>query len=112
MVKTVGIVAKYGEEKAEQIMRTTIPWLEGRGMEVLVEAEFGTTGGRVALKAEMAARADLVVVLGGDGTLLSIARLVERPEVPIVGVNLGGLGFITEIALDELEQALQAVLGP
>ena len=50
MVNVVAIVAKYGEEKAETLMRTTIPWLEGRGMEVLVEAEFGTTGGRVAQK--------------------------------------------------------------
>ena len=50
MVNVVAIVAKYGEEKAETLMRTTIPWLEGRGMEVLVEAEFGATGGRVAPK--------------------------------------------------------------
>ena len=111
MVNVVGIVAKYGEEKAETLMRSTIPWLEGRGMEVLVEAEFGTTGGRVAQKAEMAERADLIIVLGGDGTLLSIARLVERPEVPIVGVNLGGLGFITEIAMDELEEVLASTIA-
>lgn len=111
MVRIVGIVAKYGEEKAEEIMRATIPWLEGRGMEVLVEAEFAAAGGRVADKEELAARADIVVVLGGDGTLLSIARLVERPEVPIVGVNLGGLGFITEIAVDELEEVLHSTIS-
>lgn len=111
MVKTVGIVSKYGEQKAEQIMSTAIPWLENRGMEVLVEVEFASTGGRVAPKTEMAARADLIIVLGGDGTLLSIARLVERPEVPIVGVNLGGLGFITEIVVDELEEVLASTIS-
>ena len=54
---------------------------------------------------------DLIVVLGGDGTLLSIDRLVERPDVPIIGVNLGGLGFITEIAADELESILTKTLA-
>ena len=51
----------------------------------------------------MATKADLIISLGGDGTLLNIAPLVERPDVPILGVNLGGLGFITEVAVDELE---------
>jgi NAD+ kinase len=48
--------------------------------------------------------------LGGDGTLLNIAPLVDRPEVPILGVNLGGLGFITEVAVDELEAVLSKTL--
>jgi NAD+ kinase len=58
----------------------------------------------------MAAQADLIIALGGDGTLLNIAPLVERPDVPILGVNLGGLGFITEVAVDELEGVLAKTL--
>jgi NAD+ kinase len=58
----------------------------------------------------MAAKADLIISLGGDGTLLNIAPLVERPEVPILGVNLGGLGFITEVAVDEFESVLSKTL--
>jgi NAD+ kinase len=58
----------------------------------------------------MAAKADLIISLGGDGTLLNIAPLVERPDVPILGVNLGGLGFITEVAVDELEAVLSKTL--
>jgi NAD+ kinase len=58
----------------------------------------------------MAARADLIISLGGDGTLLNIAPLVERPDVPILGVNMGGLGFITEVAVDELEAVLSKTL--
>ena len=110
MIKTVGLVAKYGEAKAVEIAGWLIPWLKKKDMQVLVEAGFNASGGHPCDKQEMASKADLIVVLGGDGTLLSIARLVERVEVPIIGVNLGGLGFITEIAADELESVLDKTL--
>lgn len=106
MTEFIGFVAKHGEAKARKLMEWAIPWLERRGLKILVEAECRDVGGRVATKQEMATAADLIVVLGGDGTLLSIAHYVERPELPIIGVNLGGLGFITEIAPDELEDVL------
>ncbi|MDP6559313.1 MAG: NAD(+)/NADH kinase [Candidatus Binatia bacterium] len=111
MIRAVGFVAKYGEPKAFEIARWAVPWLREKGKQVLVETGFNGVGGRSVNKKEMARRADLIVVLGGDGTLLSIARLVERPDVPIIGVNLGGLGFITEIAADELESILTKTLA-
>jgi NAD+ kinase len=111
MINVVGLVAKYGEMKAVEIAGWLVPWLKKKSIEVLVEAEFDRAGGRVCHKDEMAKEADLIIVLGGDGTLLSIARLVENPDVPIVGVNLGGLGFITEIAADELESVLAKTLA-
>ena len=110
MIKTVGLVAKYGEAKAVEIAGWLIPWLKKKDMQVLVETGFNVSGGYPCDKQEMASKADLIVVLGGDGTLLSIARLVERVEVPIIGVNLGGLGFITEIAANELESVLDKTL--
>lgn len=110
MHHVIGIVAKYGEKKAGQIMRWAISRLQQKGMTVLVEPEFDLVGAVVSDKEEMADRADLIVVLGGDGTLLSIARLVMRPQVPIVGVNLGGLGFMTEITPDEFKEIFDEVL--
>src|SRR5512142_1271651 len=110
MIRVVGLVAKYQEPKAAEMVRWLIPWLKKRGKKVLVED--GLAGGAApsCSKKEMAAKADLIVSLGGDGTLLNIAPLVERPEVPILGVNLGGLGFITEVAVDELEPVLAKTL--
>jgi NAD+ kinase len=110
MIRTVGLVAKYNEPKAAQMVRWLIPWLKKRGKSVCVENGLAHRGARSCSKKEMALEADLIISLGGDGTLLNIAPLVVRPEVAILGVNLGGLGFITEVAVDELEAVLSKTL--
>jgi NAD+ kinase len=110
MIRTVGLVAKYNEPKAARAVRWLIPWLKKRGKKVCVENGLTRKGARSCSKKEMAAEADLIISLGGDGTLLNIAPLVVRPEVPILGVNLGGLGFITEVGVDELETVLRKTL--
>jgi NAD+ kinase len=110
LIRVVGLVAKYEEPKAAEMVRWLVPWLKEKKRRVLVETGLYKNGARACSKEEMAKRADLIVVLGGDGTLLSVARLVERPKVPILGVNLGGLGFITEVAVDELETVLEETL--
>jgi NAD+ kinase len=110
MIRTVGLVAKYNEPKAAQMVRWLIPWLKKRGKRVCVENGLAHRGARSCSKKEMALEADLIIALGGDGTLLNIAPLVVRPEVAILGVNLGGLGFITEVAVDELESVLSKTL--
>ena len=111
MIRTVGLVAKYQERKAAQMVRWLIPWLKKRGKKVCVENGLARAGAQSCSKKEMAFKADLIISLGGDGTLLNIAPLVERPEVPILGVNLGALGFITEVAVDELESVLSKTLS-
>jgi NAD+ kinase len=110
MIRVVGLVAKYQEPKAAEMVRWLVPWLKQKGKKVLVEDGVIHGAGVSYTKKQLAAKADLIISLGGDGTLLNIAPLVERPEVPILGVNLGGLGFITEVAVDELEPVLTKTL--
>lgn len=90
-----------------------LPWLRERGREVALDQEAAIVlpGAEAGLpRAEVVGWSDLVIVLGGDGTILSVSRLIGPREVPILGVNLGGLGFLTEITLDEVIPALEAVL--
>ncbi len=110
MISTVGIVAKSQEPKVVRLVRGLVPWLEKRGKKILVENGIPGSAAASCTKEEMARQADLIISLGGDGTLLSIASLINTPEVPILGVNMGGLGFITEMAATELEPVLIRIL--
>jgi NAD+ kinase len=112
-VQCIGIAVKPNKPEAGPILRDVMGWMRARGCEVLLD-EVGAAvsdSPRPGLpRAEIVAKADLLVVLGGDGTLLAVARLIGSREVPILGVNLGGLGFLTEITLEELFPTLEAIL--
>jgi NAD+ kinase len=114
-VKRVGIVAKPGAAEARGVLTELLDWLTARGLGAVLEKETAAlvpaaTAPSVG-KAELPAQVDLVVVLGGDGTLLSMARAVGDLGVPLLGVNLGGLGFLTATTLDEMRPALEAALA-
>jgi len=113
-VRRVGIVAKPDAPRAPEVVTRLVDWLTERGIDVTLEKE---TAGIVpavrataANKAELPGLSDLLIVLGGDGTLLSMARAVGDLGVPILGVNLGGLGFLTATTLDEMLPSLQAAV--
>jgi NAD+ kinase len=112
-MKHIGIVAKRNRPAALALARRLVTWLRRRRKTVLVETEVASilrlSDG--VSKQEMMERADLVVVLGGDGTLLSVARHSGSRRVPVLGVNLGGLGFLTDVRPEEAFQALERVLA-
>ena len=89
-----------------------VGWTRAEGLEALAEAAAADAiGARAAELSELAQTVDLLVVLGGDGTLLGVARMLGDREIPILGINLGALGFLTEIATDEAHDALRRVVA-
>ena len=108
---TVGIVPRLHNEPASQLAREMVARLAERGVQAVVEAEAGVSGVPTAPGRELGATADLIVVLGGDGTLIHAAGLCAGREVPILGVNMGTLGFLTEFPRDRVWEALDAALA-
>jgi len=114
-VTRVGLVAKPDAAEARSVILQLLDLFGSRGLTVVLEKE---TAGLVpdasvaaAGKGELPGQVDLVIVLGGDGTLLSMARAVGDLGVPILGVNLGGLGFLTATTLEEMLPALERLLA-
>ncbi len=111
-MRSIGLILKHGQPRAYEVGRTVIEWLQARGCEVWVERDAAAhlPKARVAGRAEMAGMVELFLVLGGDGTLLSVARLLVTREVPILGINLGGLGFLTAVTVEEALPMIERVL--
>jgi NAD+ kinase len=110
-MKRIGIIAKQNKPEAVQVVKELVGWLKDHKVECFVEPEMAQFVSHASLdKDEMPLAVDMVVVLGGDGTLLAAARALQKNRIPLLGVNLGGLGFLTEITLDELYPMLEAIL--
>ena len=112
-VRRVGIVGRYNTPGIAQPLKRLATFLVGRGIDVLVEAETSSLirlrSYPVATITELGTLADLVIVIGGDGTMLSVSRQLAMHGVPLIGINQGRLGFLTDIALAEMETALSAM---
>ena len=105
----IAVVSKPQKEELTRLLPELIGWLRQRGYEPLLDQESGkyTTAAPVVDRAAMPAYAPgLVIVLGGDGTLLSVARIFAATGTPILSVNLGFLGFLTEVRLADLYATL------
>jgi NAD+ kinase len=111
-VKRVGLIAKPHAPGLSELLHRLLPWLTQRHVDVFLDADTASAVGETSSYARtiIPDLVDFVMVLGGDGTLLSVARLLEERDIPILGINLGSLGFLTEITTAELFPRLQKVL--
>jgi len=110
-VKTVGLIPRLAKEESGELAREMVRWLEGRGYAAFVEEAAGVPGAPSMPGPPLASCADLLVVLGGDGTLIHAAGLCNQREVPILGVNMGALGFLTEVPRDRAFALLEKALA-
>jgi NAD+ kinase len=111
-VKRVGLIAKPHAPSLSELLHRLLPWLAQRHIDVFLDADTAAAVGETSgyPRTTIPALVDFIMVLGGDGTLLSVARLLEEHDVPILGVNMGSLGFLTEITIAELFSRLEKVL--
>jgi NAD+ kinase len=110
----VGIFSKPNAPGAAALVPELVPWLTVRGVGVRMDpqtAEYAGDSGNGLKRSDVPAGCDLAVVLGGDGTLLSAARAVGNRGVPLFAVNLGGLGFLTAITVEDLYPELERCLA-
>lgn len=116
-VRTVGIFSKPNSPPAMKLVPTLLLWLSERGIEARLDHETARYAGTSASasnggldRSQVPNGCDLAVVLGGDGTLLSAARAVGNRAIPLLAVNLGGLGFLTSIPMEDLFPQLECCL--
>ena len=112
LIKKVGIIANVAKEKSPSCTASLRDWLLARGLVVYLEegiaAKIGAAHG--VEKGKLGSLVDLLVVFGGDGTILRTARLFIDRDVPIVGINLGAFGYLTEVNLSEMFSAMELIL--
>lgn len=112
IIKTAGIISKPNSEMAKTLVPKLLEWLERRAIQVRMDEPTAAYAGTQGLpREEVPEGCDLMIVLGGDGTLLSAARAIGRREVPLFPVNLGGLGFLTAITVEDIFPELERALG-
>lgn len=112
-MKNIGIFCKQKLPVDPKVLSDLIQWLNKKDCQVIIDKSTANITGQDSpfQWADIPARADLIIVLGGDGTILSVARSAHAFNVPIFGVNLGTLGFLAEVTLPDLYEVLEKVLN-
>ncbi|MDG0980738.1 MAG: NAD(+) kinase [Halieaceae bacterium] len=113
--KTIGVLGRSHDEDFASALVAMLEMLSARGHQLIVEDRLRSglpdnVGYSYAERSEIGGKADLAIVIGGDGSLLSAARTLARHEVPVLGVNRGRLGFLTDINPDQLLHAIPLIL--
>jgi len=111
-MKKIGIICKTGQPEAAEILKQLLPWLRTKGCEIYLDSDTASMlNSEGTPRSQISSLADMIVVLGGDGTMLSVSRLVGDKGIPILGVNIGGLGFLTAVQKDEIYKVLEKVFS-
>ena len=114
LFKNIGLVGRPGSSEVLSTLKRLLEFLQEQDVEVILEAKTGELVKRSDLQScdreELSKHCDLVVVVGGDGSLLNIAKLIAAKQIPVIGVNRGRVGFLTDISPDKLEEQLRGVL--
>jgi NAD+ kinase len=113
-VRTCALIGRFADPRVAESVAALLPHLASRGVQVLVSADSGLDAGPTDVvrvpEHEIGPRADLVIAVGGDGTLLYAARLVARHAVPLIGVNRGRLGFLTDVMPQDMLPSVDLAL--
>lgn len=116
-IRRVGVLVKPQQPEAVKTICRLVEWLAARGVALVagpkiepgpIEQETGCAVETMELDA-LAETVDMIVVLGGDGTMIATARLLDKREVPVLGVNFGTLGYLAEFRVEEMAQALESI---
>ena len=111
-MKKIGIICKPERKEPQEILLQLLPFLRQKGCEAFVDAETAAALNIIGFsRKEIPSLVDVVLVLGGDGTMLNVSRLVAEKGIPILGINLGSLGFITEVSRDEIFNVVDKMLN-
>jgi NAD+ kinase len=106
-IRSVGIVVKPNNQDAETTASQLSEWLRSKGIELAGEPVFT---GKETDEARQKIDADMIVVLGGDGTMIATARMVADSDVLVLGINYGGLGYLTDFRIEEMYTAIESIL--
>ncbi len=113
--KTVGLIARRGNRNIVESVVTLEQFLRGCGVSVVLDQKTATLlpkgAHRIEVRGELGRVCDLLIVVGGDGSLLGVARDLAATGVPVIGINRGGLGFLADISPDQIETKIGAVLA-
>jgi NAD+ kinase len=111
-MKRIGIICKTGVSEPSEILKGLLPWLRQKGYEIHIDIETASVLNiEGSPRSQIPLLSDIIIVLGGDGTMLSVCRLVGDQGIPILGINIGGLGFLTEVHRDEIYDVFEKVLA-
>ena len=113
-MKKIGLIFKLHDERVTGIVNDIVPWLRAHDMDVYIDEATAVrhlVDAQIVPLDELAEKVDVLGVFGGDGTLLYAARLVGLKGIPIIGINLGSLGFLTKFKIEEMHAAFDDLLA-